>query len=280
MPKTASAALLALLLGAAPALGETLEFEGRVEAAHHAALYSHLNGIIIEIAFEGGEEVKAGDPMITIDPAEFKLAVAEAKAALARARANQTLAEQQANRVRDLSGRGVATEARQDVAEAELAVARAETMMAQAALERAELDLRRTAIPAPIAGFVSRPMALVGTFVEAEAGPPLGIIVQLDPALVAYQVPYAVRLETMEKSGVKTLDELFQHITLRLVLPNGQAYPSTARPRFTDATVDPETGDLTLWAHFDNPNGILRPGMALTVLSEVPQSAGADVPAQ
>ena len=274
MHAKAPAVLLAFLLGAAPALGETLEFEGRVEAAHHAALYSHLNGIITEIAFEGGEEVKVGDPLITIDPAEFELAVAEAKAALERARANQTLAQQQATRVRDLSGRGIATEARHDVAEAELAVARAETLMAEAALERAELDLQRTVIPAPIAGFVSRPMALVGTFVEAEAGPPLGLIVQLDPALVAYQVPYAVRLETMEKSGAKTLDELFQHITLELVLPNGQAYPSTARPRFTDATVDPETGDLTLWAHFDNPNWILRPGMRLTVLSNIPVGEG------
>ncbi len=280
MLKTAPAALLALLLGTVPALGEALEFKGRVEAAHHATLYSHLDGIITAIAFEGGEEVTAGDPLITVDAAKFKLAVAEAKAALARARANQTLAEQQEARVGDLSGRGVATEARHDAAKAELAVAHAEALMAETALEGAELDLKRTTIRAPISGFVSRPMTSVGTFVEAEAGPPLGIIVQLDPALVAYQVPYSVRLETMERSGAKTLDELFQHITLRLVLPNGQAYPLTAQPRFADATVDPETGDLTIWAHFDNPNGILRPGMSLTVLSEVPQQAGADAPAQ
>ena len=280
MPRTTPAVLLALLLGATPTLGETLEFEGRVEALHHAALASHLNGIITEIAFEGGEEVAVGDPLITIDPAEFELAVAEATSALARARAYETLAEQEAIRVRNLSSRGVATDARQDATEAELAIARAETSMAEAVLQRAELDLERTAIAAPISGFVSRPMASVGTFVEAEAGPPLAVIVQLDPALVAYRVPYAVRLETMEKSGAKTLDELFQHITLELVLPNGQAYPSTARPRFTDTTIDPETGDLTLWAHFDNPDRILRPGMRLKVLSTIPVREGSGLPVQ
>ena len=280
MPRTAPAVLLALLLGAAPALGETLEFEGRVEALHHAALASHLNGIITEIVFEGGEKVAVGDPLITIDPAEFELAVAEATSALARARAYETLAEQEAIRVRNLSSRGVATDARQDATEAELAIARAETSMAEAVLQRAELDLKRTIITAPISGFVSRPMASVGTFVEAEAGPPLAVIVQLDPALVTYRVPYAVRLETMEKSGAKTLDELFQHITLELVLPNGQAYPSTARPRFTDTTIDPETGDLTLWAHFDNPNWILRPGMRLKVLSTIPVREGSGLPVQ
>lgn len=280
MPRTAPAVLLALLLGVAPALGETLEFEGRVEAAHHAALASYLNGIITEIAFEGGEDVAAGDPLITLNPAEFELAVAEAKAALARAQAYETLAEQEATRVRNLSSRGVATEARQDAAEAELAVARSETSMAEAALARAELDLQRTVIPAPISGFVSRPMTSVGTFVEAEAGPPLGVIVQLDPALVAYRVPYAVRLQTLEKSGAKTLEELFQHITLRLVLPNGQAYPLTSQPHFTDTTIDPETGDLTLWAHFDNPNSILRPGMRLTVLSDIPVQEDVDLPVQ
>ncbi len=273
------AALLALLLGATPALADTLEFQGRVEAVHYAELASHLNGIITEIAFEGGEEVEAGDPLITLDPAEFELAVAHAKALLASARAELTLAEQEARRVRDLSGRGVATDARRDAAEATLAVARAGTLMAEAELERARLDLSRTVIAAPISGFVSRPMAAVGTFVEAEAGPPLGVIVQLDPALVAYQVPYAVRLESMEKSGAGSLEELFGRITLRLVLPNGQTYPLTAQPRFTDATIDPESGELTIWARFDNPNLILRPGMQLTVLSDiaVPEREGLPV---
>ena len=88
----AAAALLVLCLGAGSALAETLEFEGRVEAVHHAELASHLNGIITEIAFEGGEEVQAGDPLIMLDPAEFELAVAQAKALLASASAQLTLA--------------------------------------------------------------------------------------------------------------------------------------------------------------------------------------------
>ncbi len=276
----AAAALLVLCLGAGSALAETLEFEGRVEAVHHAELASHLNGIITEIAFEGGEEVQAGDPLITLDPAEFELAVTQAEALLASARAQLNLAEQEAGRVRDLSSRGVATEARRDAAEATLSVARAETKMAEAELERARLDLTRTVIGAPISGFVSRPMAAVGTFVEAEAGPPLATIVQLDPALVAYRVPYAVRLETMEKSAASSLEELFGRITLRLVLPNGQAYPLTSQPRFTDATIDPESGALTIWARFDNPNLILRPGMKLTVLSDIALPNQEEVPVQ
>ncbi len=260
---------LVLLASSPTTRAQPLEFEGQVEALQQGQLSSRLNGAITEILFRGGERVEVGEPLIALDAAELELAAAMAEAEVARAAAQLSLADQEADRARQLSARGIATDVRLETAEAALGTAEAEMTMAEVALERARLDLERSVIRSPIAGFVSRPMVAVGAFVEAEAGPPLATIVQLEPVLIAYQVPYAVRLASMEQSGAATLDELFGRITLQLVLPDGEVYPHGSAPDFASATVDPDTGALTIWAPFDNPDAILRPGMRLTVLSTI-----------
>jgi membrane fusion protein (multidrug efflux system) len=46
-----------------------------------------------------------------------------------------------------------------------------------------------------------------------------------------------------------------------LTLEDGSTYPVTGRLEFSDVTVDPTTGSVGLRATFDNPNGVLLPGM-------------------
>ena len=263
------AAIAILCWLAAPAAAEPLTFEGRVEAFRKAELSSRLNGVVAEILFSGGERVTAGTPMIRLDTEDLELAVAAAEAEVSRAEAAHFLARREAERVRALETRGVATEARADQTEAGLKQTAAEFEAARVALKRAQLDLRHGTIRAPADGYAGRPLTALGAFVEAEAGPPLGEIVQIDPALIAYRVPYAVRLESMERTGAETIEALFAHIRLTVVLPGGQSYPEEAKPGFASASIDPSDGTLTVWATIANPNAILRPGMAVTVLSDI-----------
>jgi membrane fusion protein (multidrug efflux system) len=46
-----------------------------------------------------------------------------------------------------------------------------------------------------------------------------------------------------------------------LTLEDGSVYPISGRLEFSDVTVDPTTGSVGLRATFDNPNGVLLPGM-------------------
>ncbi len=264
-----SAATAILCWLAAPAMAEPLTFDGRVEAYKRAELSSRLNGVVAEILFSGGERVTAGTPMIRLDAEDLELAVAAAEAEVSRAEAAHFLARREAERVRALETRGVATEARADQTEAGLKQTAAELEAARVALKRTQLDLRHATIRAPVDGFAGRPLTALGAFVEAEAGPPLGEIIQIDPALIAYRVPYAVRLETLERTGAETIEALFQKISLTVLLPGGQAYPQEAKPDFASASIDPSDGSLTVWTSVPNPNAILRPGMAVTVLSDI-----------
>ena len=120
---------------------------------------------------------------------------------------------------------------------------------------------------------MARPAVVIGAFVEAEAGPPLGRVLTLDPAVIAYRVPYETRLALLQASAAPSLSVLLNRLTVSITLPNGVAYPHRARPEAAAATVNPEDETITIRAYLPNPNTILRPGMAVaatSVLDEVP----------
>ncbi|WP_093256256.1 efflux RND transporter periplasmic adaptor subunit [Rubrimonas cliftonensis] len=264
----ACAAILAAGVAAAAASAETLRFQGRVEAAERAVLSSRLNGVVAAILFQGGEKVERGQPLIRLDATDAELALAAAEAELAGALALREGAERRAARQEELSERGVASDAQVGSARTERAAARAGVALAQAGRDRAALDLERVVIRAPISGYVSRPMVAVGAFLEAEAAPPLAEIVSLDPAVVAYAAPYADRLAVLEASGAETVEALLAGLRVTLRLPGGRLYPAEATPHAASAEVDPATGAVTVWARFPNPDAILRPGMAVEVVSQ------------
>ena len=110
----------------------------------------------------------AGQPLVTLEQSDYRIAISQARAELARAQ--QTLA----------SERGAARQARREwrdlgdkeanalfLRKPQLASAEAGLEAAQAALQKAELDLARTEISAPFAGKVLGKSVGLGQFVVA-----------------------------------------------------------------------------------------------------------------
>lgn len=258
---------------AIPAYAGSFTFEGRIEAYQRVELSSQLDGIVTDVLFTGGENVASGMPLIVLDPSDTDIAVAQAEAMVRSAKAERVLAEQEIERLRDLGERGVATPVQLQAADAKLAVATADLAIAEADATKAKLDRRRTVIHAAIDGVVGRPATVVGAFVEAKSGAPLGEIIQLDPVLVAYRVPYATRLEVMEKTDAPSIEAMFDRILLKIQLPGGAKYSHQATPQFASAVVDPDDGTIEVWASVPNPNGLLRPGLDVIVHSNITEVA-------
>lgn len=265
--------LVAVLVASAPASAEPLVFEGRVEASRAAVLSTRIDGVVAEVLFTGGERVTEGQPLIRLDPVDAELALAIAEARVARAEAEREGATREAARQEALLSRGIAADAVVAPARTLKASAEATLRLAIAEREQAALALSRTVIRAPIDGYVSAPAVVVGQFIEAEAGPPLGTVVTLDPVTVAYRAPYADRLESLAATGAPSIEALLSRIRVRLRLPGGEVYPTTATPHGASPVVEADSGTVTVWARFDNADGLLRPGMAVTVLSEIGEGA-------
>jgi membrane fusion protein (multidrug efflux system) len=68
---------------------------------------------------------------------------------------------------------------------------------------------------------------------------------------------------------------------VQIVLEDGTVYPQPGRLLFTDLTVDPTSGQITLRAEVPNPRGFLLPGMYVRVrLEQAETPTGMVVPQQ
>ena len=92
--------------------------------------------------------------------------------------------------------------------------------------------------------------ALVG---QAEATK-LALIQQVDPIYADFNATASDPSLLVERAGGMEATEV------RLVLPNGSLHADAGRLLFTDVSVDPGTGQVSLRATFPNPRVALLPG--------------------
>jgi membrane fusion protein (multidrug efflux system) len=80
----------------------TTELPGRIDAVRVAEVRARVPGILLKRTFEEGSDVKAGDKLFEIDPAQFEANYRSAQANLAKAEANQRQAQALADRAKSL----------------------------------------------------------------------------------------------------------------------------------------------------------------------------------
>ncbi len=240
----------------------TEELPGRLEATRIAEVRARASGIVLERTFEEGSMVEAGEILFRIDPAPMQAALSRAEASLAKAEASLKQARVTVERYTPLVKSGLVSRHEYDSAVADQASARADVAGAEAALETAELNLEYTTVEAPIAGRIGRALVTVGALVGQGEATPLAVIQQFDPiyANLTQSSDDVLRLRRALASGqLQTVSDGAAKV--RLVTEDGRPYPHAGTLLFTDMTVDPSTGAVTLRAEFPNPAGFLLPGM-------------------
>lgn len=237
------------------------ELPGRVSAFLVAEVRPQVNGIIQKRAFTEGSEVKAGDLLYQIDPAPYQAALASAEAALARARANLPAAQARAERNRQLIEVHAISKQELDDSVASEKQAEAEVQSCRAAVESARINLGYTRVVAPIAGRIGKSSVTVGALSTAYQGQALTTIQKLDTVYVdsPQSTAYLLKLKHNLAAG-KILGNSAQ-TPVKLLLEDGTPYAQTGQLKFSDVSVDPTTGSVTLRMVFPNASRTLLPGM-------------------
>jgi len=235
------------------------ELPGRTDAYRVSDVRPQVSGIVLKRLFTEGAEVREGQPLYLIDPALYRAAVSQAQGQLASAQANAVAARLKASRYNDLEA--INAVARQDAADARAAAGQAEAAIAQqqAALDTARINLRYTLVKAPISGRISRSTVTPGALVTASQATALATITTLDPIYVDIQQS-STELLALRKA-IAAGGALSDRAPVRLKLEDGSDYPLAGTLEFSEVTVDPSTGAVTLRARFPNPQGLLMPGM-------------------
>jgi membrane fusion protein, multidrug efflux system len=242
------------------------ELPGRIAPTRVAEVRARVAGIVLERSFQQGVDVVAGDVLYRIDPVRFEVERDAAEAALAKAQAVHDQAEQQGKRVEKLISGQAASQAQYEVAVATFRQAQADVAARKADVARAKLDLDYTNVRSPIDGRIGRALVTEGALVGQGEATHLATVHQIDPVYADF-TQAAGDLQQLRRdleSGALEQAEP-DAAKVRLVLDDGTLYPLAGKLLFSDASVDPGTGQVTLRGEFPNPKGELLPGMYVRV---------------
>jgi membrane fusion protein (multidrug efflux system) len=251
------------------------ELTGRTVPCTVAEVRPRVGGIILERLFEEGSDVREGDVLYRIDPAPYQAEYDRAAAALAQARAGEATAALLAGRYRTAAKTNAVSRQDYDNAAAAKAKAAAKAASAEAVLETAAVDLRHTAVDAPISGRIGGSSVTPGALVTRDQPAALSIVQQLDPMYVdvAQSSAELLRLRKSLAGGrLKSGGPEAMRVQLTLedgsIYRNSQGEPVAGLLKFSEVTVEQSTGVVNLRAVFPNPDGILLPGMYVRAVIE------------
>jgi RND family efflux transporter MFP subunit len=134
--------------------------------ANIVGIAPRVAGPITSIPVHDNQEVKAGDLLFEIDPADYKTALASAQASVANLEANLLQKRQDLDRETDLFQRNVDSKQLFQNAQNACAEAAAELNDARAKLQQAELNLGYTKVYAPVDGYLTNVNTSPGAYVH------------------------------------------------------------------------------------------------------------------
>ncbi|USI99813.1 efflux RND transporter periplasmic adaptor subunit [Xanthomonas prunicola] len=260
----------------------TTELPGRTVPYLIAEIRPQVGGIIQSRQFTEGGDVRAGQTLYQIDPAQYRASNASAQATLAKAEATLRTAQLKAERYKELAQIKAISQQEGDDTDAALGQAKADVAAGKASVETARINLAFARLDAPISGRIGRSSVTPGALVTANQATALTTIQQLDPIYIDVTQPSSAVLrlrQAMARGDLEQAGDGAAKVSLRL--EDGSTYPLQGHLAFSDVTVDQNTGSITLRAVFPNPNAELLPGMYVrAVLQEGVKEQGVLVPQQ
>jgi membrane fusion protein (multidrug efflux system) len=240
----------------------TIELSGRTSAYLVAQVRARVDGLVLKQEFKEGSVVKAGQRLYQIDPAPYIASLNSAQATLEKAQANLVSTNAQAERYKLLVGRNAVSKQDYDNAVASQGQASADVASGKAAVETAKINLGYTNVVSPITGRAGISQVTVGAYVQAAAANLMTTVQQIDPIKVDLNQSSVegLRLRSDYASGLLKLNGADQ-AKVTLLLEDGTEYKRPGSLQFSDITVDPSTGTVTVRALFPNPDSVLLPGM-------------------
>jgi membrane fusion protein, multidrug efflux system len=247
---------------------------GAVQAYNMVTIKSRVDGQIVQVAFTEGQDVKAGAPLLQIDPRPFQASLEQAQAAKQKDEAQLLSAQQDLTRSGALVGSGYRAVQTYDQQKAQVAQLQAAIKGDEAQINTARLNLGYADIRSPIDGRLGARLVDAGNMVRATDAAGLVTITQLKPIFVSF---------TLAQDNI---DQIREHqaaapLVVQAYSGDGKMLLGEGRLTLVDNVIDQTTGTIRLKATFANDDEKLWPGrfvnakVVLTVRKGVPT-----VPAQ
>jgi multidrug efflux system membrane fusion protein len=247
----------------------TLDALGAVTPFATVTVKTQIAGRLLEVGFQEGQMVKAGDFLAQIDPRPYAAALAQAQGQLAKDSSLYAQAQADLARYETLSKQD--SIARQQVDDQTFLVAQDKAAMAsdQAQIDTAKLNISYCRIVSPVNGRVGLRLVDPGNYLQPSDSTGIVVITQIDPISVVFSTP--------EDNLPEITARLNSGATLPVTVFDRSNVKQLAKGSLTtfDNQVDVTTGTFKLRATFANPDGALFPNQFVNVRLLVDTVSGA-----
>jgi membrane fusion protein, multidrug efflux system len=230
---------------------------GTVQAFNMAVIKTRVDGEIVKVSFQEGQDVKAGDPLFQIDPRPFQAAFDQAQSNRAQNEAKLVGAQLDLDRYIKTSAKGYEPLQLRDDQRARVDALKGLIAADEAVMQSARLNLIYADIRAPFDGRTGTRQVDVGNLVQASQATSLVSITQIKPIYVNFTVPQDVNDTVRRKQAAGPL------AVVASTSKDGELGRGTLS--VIDNRIDPATGTLRLKATFENTDEQLWPGQFVNV---------------
>ena len=247
---------------------QQIDTVARVQPMATVAVQPRIEGVIASVNVQEGQEVKAGDLLMTLDDRALQAALRQAQANLAKDRAQLENAKRNVNRLVPLAAKNFTSAQSLDQAKTDVAAFEATVAADEAQVQADQVELSYTVIKAPISGRIGSINSKLGNLVRQADTMPLMTINQLRPIYVSFAVQqnYLDDIQAAMQAGPVRVAAIFPDAKQLPSIVGDTPPAQQGEVAFIDNTIDSASNTLMVKAKFDNTDERLWPGQYVNVV--------------
>lgn len=230
---------------------------GNVQAYNTVTVRAQVDGQITEVAFKEGQDVKAGDVLIKIDPRSFQANLDQALAKKAQDQAQLDNIRRDLQRHAALVEKNYVARQQFEATQAQVAQLEAAVKGDEASIEYARVNLGYSTIRSPLDGRAGIRRIDSGNVVHANDANGIVIITQTHPISILFTLPEDALQGIVQAMATGPLP-------VAALSRDGQEQFDVGELTLIDNAIDQATGTIRLKATLPNHAGLLWPGQFVT----------------
>ena len=250
-----------------------VDFTGRTEAVFSVDIRPRVTGYLVDMPFQEGSEVKAGDLLFIVDPRPYKAQLDQAQGQVDLYKASLKLAKITLARDRAINASSLGSVSQQQFDQEQAVVDEADARVKafEKSMEISKLSYEFTRVVSPIDGQISRYYLTLGNLVNQDQTL-LTTVVSVDPMYVYFEMdePTLLRTRKAVNEGKIKMPGKGAGIPVLMALEGEDGFPHRGTINFVNNQVNPGTGSILVRGVFPNPlpktgRRVLSPGMFVKI---------------